>query len=51
VNKTLLINLSILSKINDYLMPRAEVIVKQAKQYLDKIGQIQQTLTVEDEVG
>ena len=39
------------SKIPDYLMPRAEVIVKQAKQYLDKIGQIQQTLTVEDEVG
>jgi MoxR-like ATPase len=38
-----------ISKIPDYLMPRAEVIIKQAKQYLDKINQIQQTLTaVED---
>jgi len=37
-----------LSKIPDYLMPRAEIIVKQAKQYLDKISQIQQTLTAED---
>jgi len=37
-----------LSKIPDYLMPRAEVIIKQAKQYLDKISQIQQTLTAED---
>jgi MoxR-like ATPase len=36
-----------ISKIPDYLMPRAEVIIKQAKQYLDKINQIQQTLTVE----
>ena len=38
-----------LSRIPDYLMPRAEVIIKQAKQYLDKISQIQQTLTAEDE--
>jgi MoxR-like ATPase len=37
-----------LGKIPDYLMPRAEIIVKQAKQYLDKISQIQQTLTAED---
>jgi MoxR-like ATPase len=37
-----------INKIPDYLMPRAEVIIKQAKQYLDKINQIQQTLTVED---
>ena len=37
-----------LSGIPDYLMPRAEVIIKQAKQYLDKISQIQQTLTAED---
>ena len=37
-----------LGRIPDYLMPRAEVIIKQAKQYLDKISQIQQTLTAED---
>jgi arginine deiminase len=37
-----------ISKIPDYLMPRAEVIIKQAKQYLDKINQIQQTLTAEE---
>jgi len=37
-----------ISKIPDYLMPRAEVIIKQAKQYLDKISQIQRTLTAED---
>jgi len=37
-----------LNKIPDYLMPRAEVIIKQAKQYLDKISQIQQSLTAED---
>ena len=37
------------SKIPDYLMPRAEVVVKQAKQYLDKIAQIQQTLTAEED--
>jgi len=37
-----------LGRIPDYLMPRAEVIIKQAKQYLDKISQIQQTLA-EDE--
>jgi len=37
-----------LGRIPDYLMPRAEVIIKQAKQYLDKISQIQQSLTAED---
>jgi MoxR-like ATPase len=38
-----------LGRIPDYLMPRAEVIIKQAKQYLDKIAQIQQSLTAEEE--
>ena len=39
-----------ISKIPDYLMPRAEVIIKQAKQYLDKINQIQQTLAEDGEI-
>jgi len=39
-----------ISKIPDYLMPRAEVIIKQAKQYLDKISQIQQTLAEDGEI-